>query len=75
MNIKVVTHYSKNDSECRGDYYLVTIEKNGKVIQSYGDYYHDKGHLKAEAFLDAMRYFNIEFELEEVDVPDMDIDD
>ena len=54
MNIKVVTHYSKNDSECRGDYYLVTIEKNGKVIQSYGDYYHDKGHLKAEAFLDAM---------------------
>lgn len=75
MKIQVITHYCIEDTEYDGDYVGVSIvkidEKGNKVlVHSYGDNHHDKGQEKVEGFLDAMRYFNIEFELEEINAAD-----
>jgi len=49
-------HYSKDDPDCSGDYYEVWIKDGGKIIQKYGDYYHDKGAEKASAFIDGLSH-------------------
>ena len=60
MQITVRMHYSVEDPECGSDYYSIEIlDAAGKVLQSYGDAYHDKGWEKAEGFLDAMRAFDL----------------
>jgi hypothetical protein len=43
------TFPSKNDFG--GDYCGVEVVFDGKVVETYGDYYHDKGDAKAEAFI------------------------
>lgn len=49
-NLTVATYYEKG---CGGDYTKVVIEMDGDVLREYGDYYHEKGREKAEAYLDA----------------------
>lgn len=69
---KVITHYSQDDEDCGGDYESVTIEdERGTVVARYGDYYHDKGCHKAEAFLDGVRFaLQEDIEVEEVSIND-----
>jgi len=52
----IVTHYSKDDPNCDGDYYYLEIFVDGKSAADYGDYYHDQGCEKAEAFLEGVEY-------------------
>lgn len=56
--ITITTHYPDNDPEMFGDYYDITIDiraGNMEYHMDYGDYYHDKGSDKAEAFVDAIK--------------------
>lgn len=52
MEIKIITHFPTDDEDCNGDYYDVEVQIDGKVVASFGDYYHDKGQDKAEAWKD-----------------------
>lgn len=75
MKIQIITHYCIEDTEYDEDYTGIDIVKineqgNKVLIKSFGDSYHDKGQEKVEGFLEAMRYFNIEFELEEINAAD-----
>lgn len=75
MLVKVVTHYSEEDTDFCGDYSSVEIFVNGVLAKEYGDYYHDKGSDKAEAFLDCLEYMKSyhiidDFSVEEVSVAD-----
>ena len=50
--LRVVTHFSKEDPECAGDYWSVEVfDEAGKSIATFGDAYHDKGEHKIEGFL------------------------
>ena len=54
----VTLHFPKSDTARTGDYSDVTIDVhlNGQHYQAaYGDYYHEKGHDKAEGFTDAIQ--------------------
>jgi hypothetical protein len=61
-NLKVVTHY---ENGCGGDYSKVTVEMDGMLLREFGDYYHDKGHEKADAYI--MAFYDL-FGLAEVQV-------
>lgn len=54
--IEVVTHYLKEDPECLSDYSDVEVFINGEYIISFGDYYHDKGREKADAFVEGWNF-------------------
>lgn len=54
VQIKIVTHYDRDDIDCSGDYASIDIYLNGTKIKSYGDYYHDKGSEKVDGFLDGL---------------------
>lgn len=54
VHFKEVVHYSKDDEECQGEYWQIDIFKDGILIVTYGDHYHDKGREKAEGFYDAI---------------------
>ena len=60
MAIEIVTNYEfyedsaenvSEDSLFGGDYSSVDVIIDGEVVKSYGDYYHDKGDIAAEAFV------------------------
>lgn len=79
MKLIVTTHYSVDDPECMGDYHFVTVEKAGifvdkdYVIVQFGDYYHDKGDLKADAFIQGVEWaLGITVEREDKRVADSD---
>ena len=55
VHIKVVTHYDIEDTDCGGDYHDVEVLVADELVAQYGDYYHDKGEEKAEAFVDGFR--------------------
>jgi major membrane immunogen (membrane-anchored lipoprotein) len=44
------------DEDFGGDCQGVDIYIDGKLVKSYGDYYHDKGEEKAEGFIDGVAY-------------------
>ena len=56
--ITVTTHYPKSDKRCEGDYYdvdiMVKADNKQYFAMQYGDHYHDKGHDKAQGFVDAI---------------------
>lgn len=54
--ILIVTHFTKDDEDCGGDYYDIEVFVDGKLAAEYGDYYHDKGSEKAEAFVDGVNF-------------------
>ena len=45
-----------SDYNCSGDYYEVWVKDGNTIITKYGDYYHDKGRERAEAFLQGILY-------------------
>lgn len=57
VKIKVVVHYSPDDIEFNCDYYQIDIYLNGFKIKEFGDYYHDKGNIRAESYLDGITSF------------------
>lgn len=61
--IEVVTHYFEDDPNFYGDYAFITIEEDGKVVKTFGDYYHDKGKEKAEGFIAGLEYSGVEFDI------------
>lgn len=56
MKVKIVTHYQIEDTECNGDYYDIELFIDGKLVKEFGDYYHEKGDVKVEAFLEGIKY-------------------
>lgn len=74
--IEVIYHYSKEDPDCDGDYYDVEIFFDEVLVQTYGDYYHDKGSIKVEAWLEgyfaALGITNYESRVETKDIADRD---
>jgi hypothetical protein len=57
MKLTVITHYLEDDPECYGDYDHITIEdESGDQITSFGDYYHDKGDDKVDAFIEGVEW-------------------
>ena len=50
ITLQKVVHFPRGGMF--GDYEYVTIEKDGKVLKRYDDYYHDKGEEKADGYLD-----------------------
>lgn len=57
MKIEIIKHYAKDDKDFCEDYYSITVKINGKKVRHYGDYYHDKGKEKAEAFIDGICFW------------------
>ena len=55
MEIKIIEifRYYEGDEvpDCGGDYDEVDVVINGENVISYGDYYHDKGDVAADAFV------------------------
>lgn len=45
----IKTFYSQDDPKFRGDYTGVELWVDGILTASWSDYYHEKGHLMAEA--------------------------
>lgn len=56
MQIEIITHYSKDDPQCNGDYRSVDVKIDGKMIESYGDSYHEKGDIRAESFVEGVKW-------------------
>lgn len=54
--IEIVTIYPDHDPECVGDYESVEVEFDGKVVIRFGDYYHEKGDVRADAFVRGVQY-------------------
>lgn len=52
QSVKIISLYNKNyHDDVDGDYDAISVMINGKKVAQYYDYYHDKGDLKAEAFI------------------------
>lgn len=74
MKVEIVTHYDKDDKECSGEYVGVDVIVEGKVVASYQDYYHDKGDLKAEAFVEGLKWaLKKEIKVKKISVSDYDV--
>tara|TARA_R110002073_G_scaffold144403_4_gene296510 strand:- start:1116 stop:1358 length:243 start_codon:yes stop_codon:yes gene_type:complete len=62
MIIKIITIFHSYDEEelhnedFGGDYGAVEVYMNDKLVKSYGDYYHDKGDIAADAFIEGYLY-------------------
>lgn len=57
MKLKQVTHYSKGDPSCYGEYYdIELISETGMVIVEYGGYNIDKGEEKMEGFIEGVEW-------------------
>ena len=52
MNIETLIRFSADDAKFLGDYCEVLVLIDGKVARTFGDAYHDKGLVKADAFVD-----------------------
>ena len=55
-SIKVITHFFDNDPECGGDYQSIEVIINNKLVEEYGDYYHDHSQDKIEGFLNGLKW-------------------
>lgn len=55
---KVILLCATDDPDCSSDYYGVEILQDGKIIQEYGDAYHDSGYEKMEGFFDALSWIH-----------------
>lgn len=61
MIIEIRSRFLADDPELKGDYAAIEIYVDGALVQSYGDYYHDKGHEKAEGFIGGWQRASKEF--------------
>jgi hypothetical protein len=60
MNARIIKHYDKDPvtGELGGDYHYVTVEIYGRKVKNYGDYYHEKGFERAQAFIEGYAHAN-----------------
>jgi len=73
LEIKIINHYGTDDPEFEGDYYQIEIFINDELIQTYGDYYHDKGWEKAEGFMDGIKAITDDYTLTKEDIADYEV--
>ena len=77
IEIKIVTHYGTDDLSCNGDYYQIQIFMNTgmgeKLVQTYGDQYHDKGADKERGFIDGVKALTDDYTIEYVDISDYEV--
>lgn len=52
----IVTHYESSDEECDGDYYDIELFIDNKLVKTFGDYYHDKGEERVDAFIEGVEF-------------------
>lgn len=54
MQARIIKHFEKDPEtgELGGDYHYVTVEIHGHKVKNYGDYYHEKGFERAQAFIE-----------------------
>jgi hypothetical protein len=52
--LKIITHYKKEDTKFYEDYCDIEIFLDGILIKQYEDGYHDKGKEKTEGFVHAI---------------------
>lgn len=56
MKIEIIQHYDKSDVDCGSDYISVDVKIDGEVVETYGDYYHEKGETRAESFVEGVKW-------------------
>lgn len=56
MKALIVTHFSKEDKNLNGDYYDIELFIDDQLVKKFGDYYHDKGSEKVEAFIEGIEW-------------------
>ena len=56
INEFIIYSVFPDEDEIGGDEWEIHLELNDKVIVKYGDYYHDKGSVKAKGFIDGYAY-------------------
>lgn len=69
MDIKKVVHYAEDDPEFISDYYSVELFVDGKKVKHFSDWYHGKGDIKCDAFIEGIKFMHdgeINYELEEI---------
>ena len=54
--VEIQIFYPKCDKDFKSDYWYVKVLIDDKIIKSYNDHYHDKGLLKAKAFVEGLMY-------------------
>ena len=57
MHAEIRTYFCVDDKGHTGDYTAVEVWLDGKLVRTFGDFYHDKGRERAEAFVEGLRYF------------------
>lgn len=75
LNVIVIVtmHYATNDPEFTSDYCAIDIKIDGITLAEYGDSYHDRGRDKAEGFVDALKIFHPDWQIQHVKVADYEI--
>ena len=58
MKAHIVLHFDKEDYSWEGEYREVDVVVDDKLIQKYGDDYHDKGYERAEGFINGLKFAN-----------------
>lgn len=72
MKIKIIQIFGYYDEEdydgdCGGDYSEVEVLIDDVVVVTYGDYYHDKGDVAADAFVAGYLFaLDVTYEIEYV---------
>jgi hypothetical protein len=56
VKVEVRIYYAEEDVDFSGDYEGVEVLIGEKSVRKYEDYYHDKGAVKAEAFVDGLKF-------------------
>ena len=62
IKIKIIEHFDVSDPKFSGDYREIEILINEKQVALFGDYYHDKGQERAEAFIKGLKFVLLNFE-------------
>lgn len=56
MKIEIITHFATADKNCSCDYYSVDVKIAGKIVNHYGDAYHEKGEIRAKEFVEGIKF-------------------
>ena len=56
MKIEIIQHYQEDDPDYISDYVDVEVFVDGDLIREYADGYHDNGDIKAEAFVEGIKW-------------------
>ena len=56
MDIVIRTHFMRDDPKCEWDYTRVEVIIDGDIVRNYGDAYHDRGAIRADAFVEGFKF-------------------